>query len=329
MALRARIILPPPAKPLPDQPWHKVLWAGVRARQLIAGARRLEGETYLSSGYGIKLAIRGKPRGWAPFGKLAAVWMPGRLKGIQVGPNVGTPFLAATQVFDVRPIPRKWLALARTSDAKNRFVKPGQILVTCSGTVGRSIVASAVLDKTLVSHDLLRIDPRDPALWGWLYAFLRSPHARAMATSSHYGQIIKHLEPEHLNDLPIPEVDDRTAADFTDRVSQIIKLRDEGHRLTLAAEALFEDSLGLPAIEHRGERPALPCGPACCRATGGGWTRRHTTRPRRRSGGTLKQGARGSRRSLGRGMRPGCPRGFAAFPRRMASYCGIVRPSLR
>lgn len=118
MALRARLVAPPP-KPRERWPYHKLKSGTVPASLLFAGERRMEAETYLSSGFAIRAAIEARPNGWVRFGSLASVWMPGRLKGIQVGRDVGTPFLAATQVFDVRPIPRKWLALARTDDATN------------------------------------------------------------------------------------------------------------------------------------------------------------------------------------------------------------------
>ena len=117
--------------------------------------------------------------------------MPGRLKGIQVSREYGTPFLAATQVFDVRPVARKWLSLEKTSDVKNRFVAPGTILVTCSGSVGRPTLAYGPLEKTLISHDLLRIDPLEERNKGWVYAYLHSPQTRAMAVGTHYGHIIK------------------------------------------------------------------------------------------------------------------------------------------
>ena len=52
---------------------------------------------------------------------MANVWQPSRLKGIQVGPDFGTPFLAATQVFDIRPVPRKWLAIDQIDDAASLF----------------------------------------------------------------------------------------------------------------------------------------------------------------------------------------------------------------
>ena len=112
----------------------------------------MEAENYLSSGYGLRLAIQERAMGWQPFRNYARVWQPSRLKGIQVGPDFGTPFLAATQVFDIRPVPRKWLSIERTHEASDRFVTPGTIVVTCSGAVGRATLAHAPHDKVLISE---------------------------------------------------------------------------------------------------------------------------------------------------------------------------------
>lgn len=242
MAIRARLVAPPP-KPKQTWPWHTLKHASVSVRQLLSEDRRMEGETYLSSGFAIRSAIESNPNGWTRLIKLAKVWMPGRLKGIQVSSDFGTPFLASTQAFDVRPIPRKWLALSRTSDAKNRFVQQGMILVTCSGSVGRATLAHAPHLNTLISHDLLRVETIVPRNYGWLYAYLRTPQVRAMATGMHYGHIIKHLETSHLEALPVPVVDKATADDFLRRVAKILELRNESYRLTLEAEDRFEKAL--------------------------------------------------------------------------------------
>jgi len=175
---------------------------------------------------------------------LARVWQPLRLKGVQVGPIEGTPFLSATQVFDVRPVVRKWLALERTSAATERFVRPGQILVTCSGAVGRTTLAYAPHANTLISHDLLRVDARNASTRGWVYAYLRAPQTRAMMSGAQYGHIIKHLETAHLDALPVPDVDAVTAADFERRVARLLNLRDQSYRHTLEAERLFADAFG-------------------------------------------------------------------------------------
>jgi hypothetical protein len=253
MALRARLVAPPP-QPKTVWPWHTVKSGSISVSAMFSGDRRMEAETYLSSGYGIRTAIEARPRGWKRFGELARVWMPGRLKGIQVSREYGTPFLAATQVFDVRPVPRKWLSLDRTDDAVNRFVRQGMVLVTCSGSVGRPTIAYAPHEQILISHDLLRIEAINPRDRGWIYAYLHSPQSRAMAIGAHYGHIIKHLETSHIDALPIPTVDDDTAAGFTRKVGRILELRNEGYRLTLEAESRFEKAVGSISIKDWGEK---------------------------------------------------------------------------
>src|SRR5580704_3219403 len=116
--------------------------------------------------------------------RTASTWQPSRLKGIQVGRAFGTPFLAATQVFDVRPISRKWLSLDRTDKATNRFVQPGTIMVTCSGSVGRATLSFATHENILISHDLLRVEALNKKDWGWSYAYLHAPQTRATNNTS-------------------------------------------------------------------------------------------------------------------------------------------------
>src|SRR5260370_8643585 len=196
MALRARLA-PPPPPPRSVWPYHTAKIGSIAAHVLFGGDRRMEGETYLSSGYGIRTAVERITGGWKGLSQLARSWQPSRLKGIQVSRDFGTPFLAATQVFDVRPIHRKWLALGKTSDASNRFLAPGTIVVTCSGSVGRATLAYAAHKNTLISHDLLRIEPIQERDRGWIYAYLLAPQTRAMTKTVHSRHIINHLDTSH------------------------------------------------------------------------------------------------------------------------------------
>ncbi len=243
MALRARLVAPPP-QPKTVWPWHEVAWASISASTLTAGDRRFEADNYLATAYGIRVAIESRREGWSRLGTLARVWQPSRLKGIQVSRGFGTPFLAATQVFDLRPTPRKWLSLERTDDAANRFVASGQILVTCSGSVGRSVLSYRPLERVLITHDLLRVEPHNPEHWGWVYAFLRSPKCRAIMTAAKYGHVIKHLEVGHLEALPVPSVSNELLADFNADAKEILQKRNEAFDLIHDAEAIFDKRLG-------------------------------------------------------------------------------------
>lgn len=251
MALRARLSAPRVEQD--KWPWHQAKWAALSASLIFGGDRRMEAENYLAGGYGIRLAMEARRAGWTCMGDLAQIWQPSRLKGILVSPEFGTPFLAATQVFDLRPVPRKFLALEKVKQSDNLFVSRGQILVTRSGSVGRATLAHAPHEKIIISDDLLRVEPRQKKLWGWLYAYLRAPQTRAMMSAAQYGHVIKHLETSHLNALPMPVLRDDLLEAFNERVRAVLDNRNRAHELALEAEERFERYFGPLSVRDNGE----------------------------------------------------------------------------
>ena len=244
MALRAR--LTPPRKPQTDWPWHEENFSSIRSSLMFGGGRRMEAENFLSRGFKTRQAIESTSSGWTRLAEVARTSQPARLKGIQVSREFGTPFLAATQVYDGRPVPRKWLSLNRTSDHKERFVAERTILLTCSGSVGRATLAHSTTSGTLISHDLLRLKASERNWWGWIYAYLRAPTVREMMKASRYGHIIKHLEIDHLDELPILRLrkDFRTA--YAQYASRIIDCRNQAHKLVNRAEHEYSNAIGAP-----------------------------------------------------------------------------------
>lgn len=239
MAIRAA--LSPPKEDQSRWDWHEAKWNALPASILSSKDRRMEAENYLSGGYGIRLSMDSRTMGRGVLSDLARVWQPSRLKGILVSKDYGTPFLAATQVFDLRPAPRKYLSIERTDSAADRMVAPGQIMITCSGSVGRATLATDAHVGKLISHDLLRITPHSAKYWGWLYAFLRSPQGRAMMGAAQYGHIIKHLEVGHIDVLPVPIPLDEIAERFQEKVGRILELRNSSYRATTDAEGQYQN----------------------------------------------------------------------------------------
>ena len=251
MALRAR--LTPPRELQTEWPWHEVNSSSIRSSLMVGGGRRMEAENFLACGFRTWQEIQSKSSGWTRLADVARTWQPSRLKGIQVSREFGTPFLAATQVYDVRPVPRKWLSLNRTSDHKERFVPQGTILLTCSGNVGRATLAHSTIDGTLISHDLLRLEANEHDWQGWIYAYLRAPTVREMMKSAQYGHIIKHLETHHMDELPVVRVDQKTRAEFGSATREILRMRDYAYAMTLEAEQQFTDGFGDIEVENLDE----------------------------------------------------------------------------
>jgi hypothetical protein len=221
------------------------------------GERRLEGESYLATGYGIRTLLEGGSFPFLHLRELARVWQPSRLKGIIVSAEHGIPFLTPNQVFDLRPAVRKWLSSNHTPDLPLRFLEPGWILVTCSGNgmaqnVGKVLASYSAHEKAIVSHDLLRLQMHSENDFGLLYAFLRSRFGRAMLSSSQYGGVIKHLEPKHVEPLPIPNLSSSIRASLDVRIRQVFSLRDAALQLTVQAENAFLNALNIssPNLEE-------------------------------------------------------------------------------
>ncbi len=246
MAVPARsVAVPAQAKLSPAEwPWHTATVGSVRASLLKKAQRRMEAESYLTDGYGIRLAIEAKPVGWGYFSEIASASAPPRIKQILVSPEHGVPYLNTSQVFDLRPTPRKWLAMEKTTKAEERLVKQGTILVMASATVGRAIVATKVHENTFISHHFMRVAPHRQDMAGWVYAFLRSQQALAMMRGSQYASVIRHIEPHHLGNLPVPLVSKGVAAGFQRRVDAIVACRNDAARLRDEAEAAFAKAVG-------------------------------------------------------------------------------------
>ena len=242
MADRAR--LTPPRQTRTDWTWHDVKSLSLKASMLFGGDRRMEAENFFADGFAIRLAITSRSSGWTDLQGVARIWQPSRLKGIQVSPEFGVPFLAATQVFDMRPVPRKWLSLDRTSDHVDRFVHEGVILLSRSGNVGRATLAHRNIKEFLISDDLLRVDAYEPDWRGWIYAYLRAPTVRSMMKAARYGHIIKHLETHHLDKLPVLRLRRELRLRFNKYMEKILELREQAHRLMNEAETTYQNAIG-------------------------------------------------------------------------------------
>ncbi len=215
--------------------------ATVSLSELDAGPRRLDAEVYLSEGYTARAALERSGLSLSPLSELASIWQPGRLKGIQVSRDDGMPYLAATQIFDIWPTPRKWLAPGKTRNLSQLLVEPGCILVTRSGTVGNPIIAYAPHEDRIISDDLLRVE-LDAPMRHYVYAFLRTWYGRAMMRASQYGNVIKHLEVGHLAEIPVPAMAGMIEGVSTE-IQGIFEKRDMAYGLDAHAQEMLSDAL--------------------------------------------------------------------------------------
>lgn len=216
----------------------------VRLSTVLGGDVRLEASTYLRDGYGF-VRLANQCDNHKRLGDLADIWQPSRLTGYTVPEGKGLPFFTAGQVFEDFPRVRKWLAAPFVPQAESRYVKQDWLLLSCSGVVGNVTAVYPHHVNKVITHDLLRIEPKDQAEYGWLYAYMKTDFFKQIARAAQYGHMIKHIEVAHANEFPVIMPDAATRKAIGDKAAEAVRLRGEAWKLRDEAFELLEKEVGL------------------------------------------------------------------------------------
>ncbi len=106
------------------------------------------------------------------------------------------------------------------------------------------------LDNQIFSHDLLRIDCKNPSDAGYVYAYLKSKTGNKILLTNSYGAVISHIEPEHLATVPIPDAPLAIKKRINDLIVGSYELRDQSNELIDEATDLLIKELQLPDIHN-------------------------------------------------------------------------------
>ncbi len=171
----------------------------------------------------------------------------GRFKRIYVEAKEGIPFILPSQMTEVYPKASKFISSLTDIDIESTRVKKGQMLLTRSGTIGVVSYVSKTLENQSLSDDVIRIKAKEYS--GYIYTYLKSKVGRLLITTNNYGAVVKHIEPEHLNNIPIPDPSPSIKQVIHNLVEDSFKLRDESNELMDEAQGLLKEGLQLPDIE--------------------------------------------------------------------------------
>lgn len=165
-------------------------------------------------------------------------------------PEHSVPFLGSKDMLlsDFTSLPR-----LRKFDAESRKlsyleVKPGMTLISCSGFhAGRRSYVRPDMVGSWSSQDVLKVEPDvEKIRSGYLYAFLASRFGEILVKGSVYGSAVKHIEPHHIADLPVPRLGEEIEEKIHILVEEAARLRANFQAgLNKATEDFFK-SVGLP-----------------------------------------------------------------------------------
>jgi len=173
------------------------------------------------------------------------IFWPGRFKRRYVSSKKGTPFLMPSEAFMFLPEPTKYI-IGYPGDVS---VKDGWLLISRSGTIGRCLITTKTMLNFVLSDDLIRIIPKNEKNIYYLYAYLNTWIGQTFLIKDQYGATVKHIEPHHVADIPIPRISD-LEEEINQKILKAHKLREEAQELLLKAEEMIYSKLGLPKINE-------------------------------------------------------------------------------
>jgi type I restriction enzyme S subunit len=223
-------------------------WVSVPIQSVFEGGMRLEASVYATSAKQAELSIQSNPHGCVSINELAGIYHCPRFKRIFVNKSK-FPIYQPSQIGELNPTPAAYISDKTLVDLEALRVSEGQILMTCSGTVGNVTYVSATLAGNIFSHDLLRIRSHDTHHSGYLYTYFKSVQGRTLIQSNNYGAVIQHVEPAHLLNLPIPNAPALLKTHIHHTVTESFRLRDESNILIEQARAKLQAALQLPRVE--------------------------------------------------------------------------------
>lgn len=231
---------------------NKLKWCTVTLSEVLDRGKRLEASVFDVDGRNARKIVKDCKYPMAYIGGdngLTTSFTGARFKRIWLKKSE-YPIYQPSTILDVNPEPDGYISRLTQTNIELLRVKKGQILLTCSGTIGNATIVSKTLENKIFSHDLLRINCISPEDIGYIYTYLKSKIGNQILLTNSYGAVITHIESEHLKEVPIPNPPKELKEKIHNCIMESFKLRDESNELINKATSLLIKELQLPSIEE-------------------------------------------------------------------------------
>lgn len=199
--------------------------------------------------YKVEHCLYGYVHLWGENGLVKDAFVRNRFKRIYVEKAEGIPFYQPSSITEIFPKPVKYISERTNVNIEALRVKKGMLLMTVSGTIGKCSIVSDSLENKVFSHDLLRLIGRKDYDTGYIYAFFSTAVGQQILQTNNYGAVIKHIEPEHLKNIIIPDAPESIKKDIHGLIITSFHLREQSNDLIENAEKILYQELHLPPIE--------------------------------------------------------------------------------
>lgn len=131
--------------------------------------------------------------------------LPERFKRFYVEEGKGKIFIGGKQIGELNPSNKKYLSPTKhNSIMKKLEVLPNTILITRSGTIGKTVLVPKHWTHWIPSDHVIRVIPANNDIAGYLSIFLASDYGHQLITRYTYGSVVNEIDDNHVSNIPFP-----------------------------------------------------------------------------------------------------------------------------
>ena len=157
--------------------------------------------------------------------------------------NRGTPFLGGATMLKSDLSDVKFISNLYTPDLNASILKRDWTLISCSGTIGKTVYSTRIHEGMAASQHVMRVVANERISNGMLYAFFASRIGYALLTQGSYGSVIDELSPSYIKSLQIPVFPDPFQRNVHEKIMESARLREEADaEEKIATQKLFDYS---------------------------------------------------------------------------------------
>lgn len=157
-----------------------------------------------------------------------------RFTRVFVDSENGVPYLNGKQILELNPngFDKKYLSFAQHEERikKQLEIKENTIIVTCSGTIGKTVLVPKHWVGWVGTHDLIRIESNNLNTIGYVYCWLNSEYGQLLLKSLTYGAVVDHIEAFHIANMEIPLLKNESKQkEINEKVLEANELRHQAY----------------------------------------------------------------------------------------------------
>lgn len=168
------------------------------------------------------------------------ILLPTRFKRTYVEAAHGIKLIGGKQINELNPGTEKYLAHSSLDDELK--LKANSVLVTRSGTIGKTAIVPKHWEEWIGSDHIIRIIPANNGIAGYLYCWLSTEYAQQLVKRNTFGAVVDEIDTDQLSHVEIPLLKNSDKQkEINDKVLQANELRYQAYLKEQEAVRMMEE----------------------------------------------------------------------------------------